>query len=162
MIETFAATAMAVTLTVSSPDKLPPAKCKNNVALMLWDAGFTGRRNAVAWAITWRESHHQNLDESSPYYTGALGMWQVQTSAHAGKGWWSRSAMLDPAKQSRIVYKYMSDKGRNWQAWGLNSDGTAMDVTQYGGWSGDQQWAWIWAPYVDGLELYPKQCWSRS
>lgn len=159
MIETFAATAMAVTLTVSSPDKLPPAKCKDNIALMLWDAGFTGHRNAVAWAITWRESHHENLDESSPWYTGALGMWQVQTSAHSGKGWWSRSAMLNPERQSRIVYKHMTSKGRVWTAWGLTSpDADGIDATQYGMWSSAQQYAWIWAPYADGLNKYPKEC----
>lgn len=152
MIETIAAALLATTL------GQPPAGCHDKTARMLHSVGFTGNRNRIAWAITWRESKHRNLDESSPWYTGALGMWQVQTSAHAGKPWWSRAAMLNPRSQSRIVYRHMSDRGRNWTPWGLNRDGTGMDTTQYGGWSSSQQWAWIWQPYQQALKLYPDRC----
>jgi hypothetical protein len=156
------ALAMTVALTVSGPApreaQQPPSGCKDKTATMLWHAGFKGNKNRIAWAITYRESKHQNLDESSPWYSGALGVWQIQSSAHSGKGWWSRTAMLNPARQSRIVYRYMSGKGRNWSAWGLNSTGTGMDVTQYRGWSSSQHYSWIWAPYQQGLRLYPNKC----
>ena len=157
MIEAAAITLM---LTVSGPTAKPqpPAGCKDNIALMLWDAGFTGERNLIAWAITYRESKHQNLDESSPWYTGALGMWQIQTSAHGGKGWWSRSAMLNPARQSRIVFTHMTNRGRSWTPWGLNSTGTGVDASQYGGWSDWQIANWIWAGYQTGRDLYPDKC----
>ena len=157
MIEAAAVTLM---LTVSGPGAkpLPPERCKDNIALMLWDAGFKGERNKIAWAITYRESKHQNLDESSPWYTGALGMWQIQTSAHSGKGWWSRSAMLNPARQSRIVFTHMTDRGRSWTPWGLNSTGTGVDASQYGGWSDWQIANWIWAGYQTGRDLYPDKC----
>ena len=157
MIEAAAITLM---LTVSGPTAKPqpPARCKDNVALMLWDAGFTGERNKIAWAITYRESKHQNLDESSPWYTGALGMWQIQTSAHSGKGWWSRSAMLNPARQSRIVFTHMTNRGRSWTPWGLNPTGTGVDTSQYGGWSDWQIANWIWAGYQTGRDLYPDKC----
>ena len=162
MIAPLIAAGLTVTMTVSAPapvtDQQPPTGCKNATAKMLWHAGFKGNRNRIAWAITYRESKHQNLDESSPWYTGALGMWQVQTSAHSGKAWWSRSAMLDPARQSRIVYKFMSGKGRDWSAWGLTGDGQGVDASQYGGWSDWQITNWIWVPYLQGLKLYPKRC----
>jgi hypothetical protein len=154
------AAAITVALTVSGPTerKAPPAKCKDSIALMLHRAGFTGERNRIAWAITWRESKHKNLNESSPWYTGALGMWQIQSSAHSGKWWWSRSAMLNPSRQTTIVFRYMTNKGRNWSAWGLNSTGTGLDVSQYRGWSSWQHHNWIWRPYVQGRALYPANC----
>ena len=162
MITTLIAGALTVTMTVSPAapraDQQPPSGCKDKTALMLWDAGFKGNKNRIAWAITWRESKHENLDESSRFYSGGLGMWQVQTSAHSGKSWWSRSAMLNPERQSRIVYKHMTNKGRYWTPWGLNSKGTAMDVSHYGGWNSWQHLHWIWLPYQEGLSLYPKRC----
>jgi hypothetical protein len=135
-----------------------PSACRDKVARMLWKAGFRGRANHIAWSITWRESHHRNLDESSPWYTGALGMWQIQTSAHSGKPWWSRSAMLDPLTQSRIVYRHMTNRGRTWTPWGLNPRGDAMDASQYAGWSSSQRSSWIWAPYIKAWNLYPQGC----
>lgn len=59
-----------------------PSKCNDKQAKILFDAGFN-RPGMLrgAWAITWRESKHQALDESSPYFSGALGTWQIQTSA---------------------------------------------------------------------------------
>lgn len=147
------------TLLLAQPrDNQPPEGCRDKTALMLWDAGFRGEQNRIAWAITWRESKHRNLDESSPWYSGALGIWQVQTSAHSSKTWWSRSAMLDPERQSRIVYRHMTDRGTTWQPWGLNRTGTGLDTTQYGGWSSWQHHNWIWAPYLQGRSLYPKKC----
>ena len=136
------------------PSKPQPWKCGNDwAAKILHKAGFTGKAHAQAWAITWRESKHENLSEGSPWYTGALGIWQIQTSAHAGKPWWSRSAMLDPVKQSRIVHKW-SKGGKYWQPWGLTANGT-LDATQYGGWSSWHHENWIMAPFRQGLALYP-------
>lgn len=150
--------ALATILALPPKTPRPPARCQDKTAQMLWRAGFRGERNRIAWAITWRESKHQNLDESSPWYSGALGIWQIQTSAHSGKTWWSRNAMLNPARQSRIVYKHMTNRGRTWQPWGLNRNGTGLDVTQYGGWSTWQHMNWIWYPYQQGRALYPKAC----
>lgn len=131
----------------------PEWKCNDRAAKILYQAGFTGWAHKQAWAITYRESKHQNLDESSPWYSGALGMWQIQTSAHSGKSWWSRAAMLDPLRQSKIVYKWTKG-GKYWQPWGLTADGS-LDATQYGSW-GPALWeAWIMAPFRTGLSLYP-------
>lgn len=150
--------ALATLLLTKPNEPQPPEDCRDKTALMLWDAGFRGEQNRIAWAITWRESKHQNLDESSPWYSGALGLWQIQTSAHSSKPWWSRSAMLDPERQSRIVWRHMTDRGKTWQPWGLNRTGTGLDTTQYGGWSSWQHQNWIWAPYLQGRSLYPKKC----
>lgn len=136
----------------------PPAKCRDKVALMLWRAGFRGNKNAIAWAVTHRESKHQNLDESSPWYSGALGMWQIQTSAHSGNRWWSRAAMLNPERQSRIVYLYMTKRGTYWRPWGLTSNGNGLDPTHYAQWSSATQWAWIWQPYAHARSIYPAAC----
>ena len=136
----------------------PPAKCRDKVALMLWRAGFRGNKNAIAWAVTHRESKHQNLDESSPWYSGALGMWQIQTSAHSGNRWWSRAAMLNPERQSRIVYLYMTKRGTYWRPWGLTSNGNGLDPTHYQSW-GPALWdAWIWRPYAHARSIYPSAC----
>jgi len=129
-------------------------RCKNEAAQILYKAGFRGWSHKMAWAITYRESKHQNLSESSPYFTGALGMWQIQTSAWSGKSWWSRSAMLDPLAQSKIAYKHMTNKGRYWVPWGLNPDGS-LNTTQYGGWSSWKHQNWIMKPFQKGLALYP-------
>lgn len=147
------------TLLLTKPSEpQPPEGCRDKTALMLWDAGFRGEQNRIAWAITWRESKHQNLDESSPWYSGALGIWQVQTSAHSSKPWWSRSAMLNPARQSKIAYRYMTNRGKNWQPWGISPSGTGLDTTQYGGWSTWQHQNWIWAPYAHARTIYPDRC----
>ena len=84
-----------------------PSKCNDKQAKILFKAGFN-RPGMLrgAWAITWRESKHQALDENSPYFTGALGTWQIQTSAWSGRSWWSRDNMLDKKKQSEIVRRH--------------------------------------------------------
>jgi hypothetical protein len=131
-----------------------PWSCPGDLAGILYEAGFTGHSHQMAWAIVMRESKGQNLDESSPWYTGALGIWQVQTSAHSGKAWWSRDAMLDPLWQSTIVFEYMTAGGTNWVPWGLNPDGS-LNTSQYGGWSSDQHWNWIMAPFQAAYAVYP-------
>lgn len=160
--KTLIAAGLTVTLSVSAPaavaDQQPRSGCKDKTALMLKRAGFTGEKNRIAWAITWRESKHKNLNESSRWYTGALGLWQIQSSAHQGKPWWSRSAMLNPQRQSRLVYLHLSQRGTNWAHWGLNRNGTAMNTMYYGRWSSWQHHNWIWRPYQQGRALYPKAC----
>ncbi len=130
------------------------------VVKILQDAGFKGHPLRIAYGIVMRESKGQNLDESSPWYTGALGMWQIQTSAHSGKSWWSRAAMLNPARQSRIVYLHMSNKGRWWQPWGLTPNGRGVDATQYP-WSSWQITNWIWLPYERYYQSFPYRCVKR-
>ena len=125
------------------------------VVKILERAGFNGQTNRIAYAIVMRESRGQNLSESSPWYTGALGMWQIQTSAHSSKRWWSRAKMLTPRKQSRIAYRHLTERGTNWAHWGINRNGTGMDLTYYSGWSSSQQWEWIWAPYQRYYSTYP-------
>lgn len=143
-----------VAVATKAADKKPAWKCKNKAAQILYAAGFTGYSHKMAWAITYRESKHQNLGSDSPWFSGAYGMWQVQESAHSGKHWYSRTAMMDPLTQSRIVYKHMTNKGRYWVPWGLNPDGS-LNASHYGGWSSWHHENWIMAPFRTGLSLYP-------
>lgn len=131
-----------------------PQSCR--VVKLLERAGFTGYKNRIAYAIVMRESRGVNLNEGSRWYSGALGMWQIQTSAWSGQRWWSRAAMLNPYRQSRIVYQHMSDRGTSWAHWGIRSDGRGMDTTYYRAWSSWQQWNWIWAPYERFYRAYPR------
>jgi hypothetical protein len=124
-------------------------------------AGFTGNDLRASYAIVMRESKGQNLDESSPWYSGALGIFQIQTSAHSGKSWWSRSAMLDPQQQARIAYKYLSARGSSWQHWGLGETKKGqfyLDTSLYGGWSSWQHQNWIWYPFQKYWNEFPKKC----
>lgn len=145
------------TSVTSTPD---PFDCRNGLARTLHGAGFRGESLRTGWAVAMRESHGQSLDEGSPWYSGALGIFQIQTSAHSGKSWWSRSAMLDADRQARIVYRHMTQKGRDWSAWGLTRDGN-LDASQYGSWSSWQHEAWIMAPfrtYAAEFDALPRGC----
>jgi hypothetical protein len=128
--------------------------CHDDLARLLHRAGFRGAALRTGWAIVMRESRGVPLDESSPWYSGALGIWQVQTSAHSGKPWWSRSVMLDPLGQSRAVYLHLSARGTDFRHWGIGAGGT-VDATFYGGWSGDQVWRWIAEPFFRYWREWP-------
>ena len=137
----------------------PPAKCKDAAALMLWRAGFRGEVNRIAWSVTWPESRHQNLVPGHPQYNGSdVGIWQTNRGAHGGASWWSESAMRNPERQSRIVYRVVSKRGTYWRPWGLTPDGRGMDTSHYSMWSPSTQWAWIWQPYAYARSIYPKAC----
>lgn len=131
-----------------------PQSCQ--VVKMLDRAGFKGHKNRIAYAIVMRESRGANLNESSRWYTGALGVWQIQTSVWSRQSWWSRAAMLNPQRQSQIVYRYMTNRGTTWAHWGIRRDGRGMDTTYYRSWSSWQQWNWIWAPYERFYRAYPR------
>lgn len=139
-----------------------PKRCNNAQAKILFKAGF--KRPGMlrgAWAITWRESKHQALDESSPYYTGALGTWQIQTSAWSGRSWWSRSAMLDKYAQSVIVRKYfLKDGMHNWgYGYSFKNDSWYEDAGMYYAlWGSELTYAWVIAPFNKGWSLFPKKC----
>lgn len=152
--------ALAITLgfVVAAPAQAQAKECKDPVVRILKDVGFTGNSLRIGWAIVMRESKGQNLSESSPWYSGALGFWQIQTSAHSSKPWWSRAAMLNPKRQTEIVYKYMTRKGTWWQPWGITPNGRGVDASQYGGWSQWQITNWIWVPYWRYYQSFPRGC----
>ena len=133
-------------------------RCQSPLVRDIFNAGFRGEQVRIAYAIVMRESHGRSLNESSRWYTGALGAWQIQTSAHSRKSWWSRSAMLHRPTQTRLVYLHLSERGRNWSHWGINRSGTGMDTRYYSRWSTWQKQNWIWAPYVRHRNSYPASC----
>lgn len=151
--------ALAITVGLMlAPAPAQAKPCQDRVVKVLRAAGFEGHRLRIAWAVVMRESKGQNLSETSPWYSGGLGWFQVQTSAHSGKPWWSRAAMLNPYRQSRIVYKHMTRKGTWWQPWGLTPNGRGVDASQYGGWSSWQIANWIWIPYERYYQAFPRGC----
>lgn len=139
-----------------------PSKCNDKQAKILFKAGFN-RPGMLrgAWAITWRESKHQSLDESSRYFTGALGTWQIQTSAWAGKSWWSRDNMLDKTKQSEIVRKhFLKDGMHNWgYGYSFKNDSWYQDAGMYYSlWGSSLTYSWVIAPFNTGWSLFPGKC----
>jgi hypothetical protein len=127
-----------------------PEKCNDKPSKILFKAGFTkpGMLRGM-WAITWRESKHQNLDEGSPWYSG-------------GKSWWSRSAMLDRYQQSVIVKKHFFDKGlmHNWgYGYSHKKDTWYVDAGMYYSlWGSGLTYSWVIAPFNTGWSLFPGKC----
>lgn len=139
-----------------------PSKCNDKQAKILFDAGFN-RPGMLrgAWAITWRESKHQSLTESSPWFSGALGTWQIQTSAWSGRSWWSRDNMLDKKKQSEIVRKhFLKDGMHNWgYGYSFKNDSWYENAGMYYSlWGSGLTYAWVIKPFNTGWYLFPKKC----
>ena len=139
-----------------------PSNCDDKQAKILFEAGFN-RPGMLrgAWAITWRESKHESLDESSRYFTGALGTWQIQTSAWSGRSWWSRDNMLDKKKQSEIVRKhFLNDGMHNWgYGYSFKNDSWYEDAGMYYSlWGSGLTYSWVIAPFNTGWSLFPKKC----
>lgn len=130
-------------------------RCHDKAARILYRAGFTGEAHRQAWAVTWRESRHQNLIPGHPQFNGAdWGMWQINRPAWGDQPWWTEANMSDPRKQSRIAYRILTKKGTYWRPWGLTADGQ-LDPTHYQSWGPDLWEAWIMAPFRQGLAKYP-------
>ena len=139
-----------------------PERCNDSQAKILFKAGFN-RPGLIrgAWAITWRESKHQSLTESSPWYSGALGTWQIQTSAWSGQSWWSRDNMLDKQKQSEIVRKHFLKNGmHNWgYGYSFKKDSWYENAGMYYSlWGSDLTYAWVIEPFNTGWSLFPGKC----
>ena len=139
-----------------------PSNCNDKQAKILFKAGFN-RPGMLrgAWAITWRESKHQSLTESSPWYSGALGTWQIQTSAWSGRSWWSRDNMLDKQKQSEIVRKHFLKGGmHNWgYGYSFDSDTWYENAGMYYSlWGSGLTYSWVIAPFNTGWSLFPGKC----
>lgn len=140
--------------TSRNTDRKPVLKCKNNLAQTLFGAGFRGENLHEAWAIAMRESNGQNLGPGDSQFNGEdWGIVQFNKPTWGDESWWSDSKILDPHYSARIMYR-MSDGGRDWQMWGLTGSGQ-LDASMYGGWSADQQWAWIIEPYQRWYGQYP-------
>jgi len=139
-----------------------PSRCSDKQAKILFDAGFN-RPGMLrgAWAITWRESKHESLTESSRWYTGALGTWQIQTSAWSGRSWWSRDNMLDKSTQSKIVRKHFLKNGmHNWgHGYSFKNDSWYENAGMYYSlWGSSRTYAWVIKPFNTGWSLFPSKC----
>lgn len=147
MIDTAIALALAATL------NQPPA-CTDRVVNAITAAGWEGRDIRTAYAIAWRESNHDPR-EVSP--SDDWGLFQINRPTWGGTRYWPDQP-LNRRSNSRAAHAIWEHAG--WQPWGLTDDGRAVDTSDYG-WSDWQVDAWIWRPYLDGLQLWrelPREC----
>jgi hypothetical protein len=137
-----------------------PYPCRDRIVRVLHDAGFRGESLVIAWAIVQRESNGRNLVPGHPSWNGGdWGIWQVNRGAWGGERWWTESSMSDPARQSRIVYRILTQRGTYWRPWGLSSPhADSLDTSHYGSWSSWQHYAWIWEPFTRYRAAFPKGC----
>ena len=160
MLGYFGAPAIAHESDMNSGSR-PAFVCENDTAQALYDAGFRGRDLREAWSIVMRESRGQNLIPGHWAFNGAdYGIWQINAPSHSSKSWWSVSAMSDPVRQSRIVFKW-SKGGDYWTPWGLTPDGE-LDTTYYGSWSSWQHQNWIIGPFKYFFAKFPRACEGKS
>lgn len=140
----------------------PVQRCRDPLARLLIDGGFTGHTTRVAWAVVMRESRGQNLVPGHPMFNGSdWGVWQINSGAHGGNRWFTQTAMSNPAKQTRIAYRHLSQRGKYWRPWGLHlsRDGrVTLDTTHYGSWSAWQHQNWIWQPFIHFYGAFPRDC----
>lgn len=145
------------TLTKKERKKRPATRslsCRNRLAQVLYGAGFRGENLHEAWAIAMRESNGKNLGPGDSQFNGEdWGIVQFNKPTWGDESWWSDSKILDPAYSAKIMFR-MSRGGKTWQMWGLTGSGE-LDTSMYGGWSADQQWAWIIEPYQRWYRQYP-------
>lgn len=125
-----------------------PAPCLDPLAETIARAGWTGRDARIAWAIAQRESNGDPTTE----WGGAYGLFQIQASAWEGTDYWPANP-YDADENAAAAYRLWDDYG--WMPWGINDDGTGMDLTQYGGWDEETQQAWIWEPFSEYFAAYP-------
>ena len=151
--------ALAVPVAAPAPST-PEYPCRDRVVRILHDAGFRDQSLEIAWAIVQRESNGRNLIPGHPSYNGSdVGIWQTNRPAWGDERWWSESAMSDPRRQSRIVFRIMTKRGTYWRPWGLSSPhADALDTSHYQSWSPDLWYAWIWEPYMRYRAAFPKGC----
>lgn len=150
--------AMVTAPAATTTDTAPP--CRDKTVRVLHAAGFRDHALRVAWAIVHRESNGRNVVPGVAGYNGSdVGIWQINRPAWGGSAWWSESAMSDPRRQSRIVYRILTKRGTYWRPWGLSSPrADSLDLTHYSSWSHEQHMAWIWDPYRRYYTAYPKGC----
>jgi hypothetical protein len=135
-------------------NRKPVLGCKNNLAQVLFRAGFRGENLREAWSIAMRESNGESIGPGDYRFNGSdWGIVQFNKPTWGDQDWWSDSRILDPAYSARIMFR-ISDGGRTWQMWGLTGSGR-LDTSMYGGWSADQQWSWIMEPYLRWYDKYP-------
>lgn len=135
-------------------NRKPVLGCKNNLAQVLFGAGFRGENLHEAWSIAMRESNGKSIGPGDARFNGEdWGIVQFNKPTWGDQDWWSDSRILDPAYSARIMFR-ISDGGRTWQMWGLTGSGQ-LDTSMYGDWSADQQWSWIVEPYLSWYDKYP-------
>jgi hypothetical protein len=130
-----------------------PAKCDNQLADWLWQAGFKGQHHRAAWAVAMRESNGQPGESTWPDY----GLFQISLPAWGGSKYWPAD-VLDPVQNAKAARRMV--KAFNWRPWGLYVSGrrVSFDFSHYGGWSDWQRYNWIVEPYRRYEAQYPKRC----
>lgn len=152
MIAPIAAAVLAASVTVA-PAPAAPKPCKDKIVNVIKAAGWKGKQVRVAYAVSWRESNHQPGESTYP----DLGLFQLNSPSWSGTRFWPSDPLdaLSNAKAAHRLWKYAS-----WRPWGLNRDGTGVDMRDYN-WDSWQIQNWVWKPYTVGLARFdalPKAC----
>jgi hypothetical protein len=106
---------------INRSEMLKPKKLKE----ILQTAGFRGKSLKIAWAIAMKESTGRPYSHNKNRKTGdnSYGLFQINMIDSLGParrkqfGISSNDMLFDPFLNSKIAYK-MSNKGKNWSAWG--------------------------------------------
>ena len=123
--------------------------CKNELAQVLYRAGFRGDKLREAWAIAMRESGGQaDIGPGNPHFNGSdWGLFQFNKPSWGHVSWWDDKKMLDADYNASIAFK-ISKGGSYWLPWGLTGDGKPNGALyKNAGWTDAQIQAWIVEPF---------------
>lgn len=137
-----------------SPVPVVSKPCSDPVVQVIRDAGWKGKQVRVAYGVAWRESNFHVTEISS---SGDYGLFQLNAATWQGTKYWPAQP-LDALSNAKAAHRLWRDA--SWRPWGLNRDGTGVDMRDYN-WSAWQVEHWVWRPYTVGLAKFdalPKAC----
>lgn len=117
-------------------EQLKPKELKR----VLKEAGFNGKALRVAWAVVMKESNGSPRAHNKNSATGdnSYGLFQINMIGSLGPARLEQfnlkknSDLFDPVRNAEIAY-FMSNKGKNWSAWGGMTDKTIYWMGKFPG-----------------------------
>lgn len=154
MIAPLTAAVLAASMTIAPAPAPAPKPCKDRIVNVIKAAGWKGAAARVAYGVAWRESnfHAGHISPSSDY-----GLFQLNAPTWSGTRYWPAEP-LNALSNAKAAYRLWKDT--SWRPWGLNADGTGVDMRDYN-WSTWQVDNWVWKPYTVGLAKFdrlPRAC----
>ena len=128
----------------------------DKLMVFLKQRGLTYNQAHVVWSLGMRESGAQNYTSSTPGFNGGYGVWQIE-KPHLGTAqmlgtkldgheWTMDEIGADMAKNFEVMW-WMTNKGKNWIAWGLAANQPANSIKfdwriyeKIPGWMANHNW----------------------